>query len=213
MILGLASPTYASVLPQEHPLIWLLDRCAEYDLQALEAGLPLDGSDDPAAVKRKAADLGVQWVGYWHDDFVDPDGGMGDLVERAKIAFDVAERGGCDKVVVFGKGAAHNRFTKHPPVAEQIALMAGNLAAVADEAGERGLRLGLLPHLDYRASEVLQVVERAGDPSLAVALDCANALPVSEDPVEAAQTLAPHAIAVAFKDLQVYPHRSDHVTI
>ena len=74
MILGLASPTYSGILPEQAPLLWLLDRCAEYDLKAMEAPLPLSGADHPKEVKEKATDLGVTWVGYWNEDFVTPDG-------------------------------------------------------------------------------------------------------------------------------------------
>jgi len=45
VILGLASPTYSGTLPEQAPLLWLLDRCAEYDLKAMEAPLPLSGAD------------------------------------------------------------------------------------------------------------------------------------------------------------------------
>lgn len=211
MILGLASPTYAGVLPRQRPLSRLLDRCADYELRALEASLPLNGSDDPAEVRQKAADLGVTWIGYWADDFVAPEGGAVGLRARAERALDVAVRGGCATLVIFGSGARHNRFMREPPLADQLRLMADHLTSVADSAAERGLRLGLLPHLDYRAQEILQVVQQV--PALRVALDCANALPVCEEPVDAARTLAPHAIAIAFKDLQVYPHRSNDVTI
>ena len=69
MILGLASPTYSGILPEQAPLLWLLDRCAEYDLKAMEAPLPLSGADHPKEVKEKAADLGVMWVGYWERGF------------------------------------------------------------------------------------------------------------------------------------------------
>ena len=37
MILGLASPTYAGAMPEANPLHWLLDRCVEYELGAMEA--------------------------------------------------------------------------------------------------------------------------------------------------------------------------------
>jgi hypothetical protein len=40
MILGLASPTYAGAMPEANPLHWLLDRCVEYELGAMEASLP-----------------------------------------------------------------------------------------------------------------------------------------------------------------------------
>ena len=64
MIPGLASPTYSGVQPDDQPLLWLLDRCVDYGLKALEASLPLNGSDDPRSVGKKAADLGIAWIGY-----------------------------------------------------------------------------------------------------------------------------------------------------
>lgn len=220
MILGLASPTYAGVTPAERPLGWLLERCAEYHLRALEAPLPRggpgaaeDAREDVADVRRRAADLGVTWIGYWSDDYVAPAGGAAGLAERAARAFDLALAGGCRTLVVFGNGARHNRFMKDPPLGEQLARMADHLAPVAEEAGRRGLRLGLLPHLDYRAAEILGVVRQADQGALGLAYDTANAFPVCEEPVVAARLLAPHAVAVALKDVQVYPARSNDVTI
>ncbi|MBI3972112.1 MAG: sugar phosphate isomerase/epimerase [Chloroflexi bacterium] len=213
MILGLASPTYAGVLPSDRPLAWLLDRCTEYGLRALEASLPREGGEDPSEVRRKAADLGVQWVGYWADDWITPEGGSVGLLDRAARALDAAVQGGCRTLVIFGSGGKHNRFMKDLPLAAQLGAMTEHLAPVAGEAGRRGLRLGLLPHLDYRAAEILQVVQDVGDPGLRVAYDTANAFPVCEEPVEAARLLAPHAVAVAFKDVQIYPYRSNDVTI
>ena len=81
--MGSPSPTYGANLPADHPLLWLLDRCHHYGLKALEAPLPLDCSDDPKTVRRKAADLGIVWIGYWRDDFVTPEGGGPGLLERA----------------------------------------------------------------------------------------------------------------------------------
>lgn len=214
MILGLSSPTYmGGFLPEKDTLSWLLDRCAEYDLHALEAGLPPDGSEDPTEVRRKAADLDVEWVAFWSSDFVDPQGGVAGLRELAARAFNVAKAGGCRKLVIHGNGAKHNRFVRKPSLDEQLSKLAVNLAGVAEEAAERGLVLGLLPHLDYRSHEVLSVVEDVGHPALRIAVDCANALPVSEEPVHAVRALAEHAITVAFKDVRVYPYRSNNVTI
>ena len=55
MILGLASPTYAGVLPDAKPVRWLLDRCVEFQLGALEASLPLEGGEDPGELGRRAS--------------------------------------------------------------------------------------------------------------------------------------------------------------
>ena len=213
MILGLSSPTYSAVEPDTNPLLWLLDRCADYDLQALEASLPLDDNQDVAAVGRKAADLGITWVGYWYGDFVTPEGGATSLRERAEQAFDIAVRGGVSTVVMFGAGSLHNRFSKNPPLAEQQQLLVENLNGVAAAAADRNIQLGLLPHLDYRAGELTEVMQQIDQPAFKMAFDTANPFPVCEDPVDAAQIVLPHAVAVALKDVQIYPYRSNDVTI
>ena len=46
-----------------------------------------------------------------------------------------------------------------------------------------------------------------------MAYDTTNAFPVCEDPVDAAKVALPHAIAVALKDVQIFPYRSNDVTI
>ena len=213
MILGLASPSYGRDLPAHHPLLWLLDQCRAYGLRALEAPLPLDCSDDPVTVRRKAADLGIVWIGYWRDDFVTPEGGGGGLLERAQRAFEIAQLGGVSTLVIFGTGARHTRFTREPPLAEQQRRMADNLPIVATAAAEASLKLGLLPHLDYRAAELVEVMERVDHPALRMAFDTANPFPVCEDPVEAARVTLPYTIAVALKDVRIYPERSNEVTI
>ena len=213
MIPGLASPTYSGVQPDDQPLLWLLDRCVDYDLKALEASLPLNGSDDPRSVGKKAADLGITWIGYWSEDFVTPKGGSAGLLERAQRTFDVAERGGVGTLVIFGSARIHNRFTQEPPLAEQQRRMVDNLAGIAGAAGERSLQLGILPHLDYRAAEMVAVMKRVDHPALKMAFDTANPFPVCEEPVDAARTTLPHSVAVALKDVRIYPNRSNDVTI
>ena len=213
MILGLALPTYSGVLPADRPLRWLLDRCQEFGFRALEASLPEPDGEDPAEIARRCQDEGVTWIGYWSDDFVTPDGGVDQLLVRACEAFDVAARGRMKKLVIFGRGNVHNRFSKEPPLEEQLRNTAESLAPVARAASERGLVLGYLSHLDYRAKESLQIVESVASKSLRMAYDTTNAFPVCEDPVDAARTALPHAIAVALKDVQIFPDRSNDVTI
>ena len=213
MILGLALPTYAGVMPEAKPLHWLLDRCVEYELGALEASLPLDGSEDPRDVGSKAADSGIRWLGYWNSDFVAPVGAVEGLVDHAERAFDVAVRGGVNTVIAFGAGGKHNRFTREPALDDQLQRIADHLGPVVEAAAERSLQLALLPHLDYRAAETLQVIEQVNHPALKMAFDSANPFPVCEEPVDAAKVVLPHAAAVALKDVQIFPYRSNDVTI
>ncbi len=213
MILGFSSPSYTSLLPERKPLLWLLEHCSELGLGALEASLPLEGKDDPREVGKAAADLGIRWIGYWCEDFVTPEGGVNGLLGRAQKAFDVATNGGVKSLVIFGQTKMHNRFTNEPPLVDQLKQMTDHLGPVAEAASDREIQLGLLPHLDYRGKELVSVMEAVDHSHLGMAFDTANALPVCEDPVDAARSVLPHAIAVAFKDARVYPGRSNQVTI
>ena len=213
MIAGLSSPTYSGFIPDGQPLLWLLDRCVDYGLQALEAPLSINETDDPRTVRDKAADLGITRIGYWSDDFVTPEGGETELLERSRTAFDLAVAGGVETLVVFGRCGTHGRFTSQPPLAEQLPNIADNLGTIAPVAAERSIQLGLLPHLDYRAAEMVQVMNQVDHPALRMAFDTANPFPVCEDPVAAADLVLPHAVAVAVKDVQIFPHRSNDVTI
>ncbi len=213
MILGLASPTYSGVIPDGRPLEWLLSRCAERGLRALEASLPVEGGEDPLEIGRRAADQGIVWIGYWSDDWVTPAGGGEGLRQRAERAFDAAVRGQVGTVVIFGNNSRHNRFTREPPLGEQLRALAAQLRPVAEAAAARELQLALLPHLDYHGRELVGVVQQVDHPALKMAFDTANPFPVCEEPLEAARVVLPHAVAVAFKDVQIFPQRSNDVTI
>ncbi len=213
MILGLSSPTYSGVSPADKPLMWLLDRCVDYGFKALEASLPLSGTDDPTEVKEKAADLAITFVGYWSEDFVTPEGGGAGLLDLARRTLDVAAQCGVGTVVAFGSGSKHNRFTNDPPLDQQLTIVADHLGPVAEEAASRNLRIALLPHLDYRGHEMLTVAQRIDHATFKMAFDTTNPFPVCEEPVDAARAVLPHAIAVAIKDVQIFPHRSNDVTI
>ena len=58
-----------------------------------------------------------------------------------------------------------------PPLPDQLRRMAENLVPVAAAAAARGLTLGLLPHLDYRSYDLLQVMHEVNSPALRMAFD------------------------------------------
>ena len=113
------------------------------------------------------------------------------------VPFDVAIVG----IVVRGG----NRFASSPTVDEQIDLISQRLPSLADRAAERGIRLALENHADYRAPEILAIIERAGRSNIGVRLDTGNPFTIGEEPVEAARLLAPYTITTHFKDMHVYP--------
>jgi sugar phosphate isomerase/epimerase len=215
LTLGIASPSYSGHIPgsdTEH-ITWLLDRCVEYGLQSLQwGGLPLA---EPELVAEKARTAGVKLVPFWnHIDLVTPevkDGGVEGLKKIAEHDFDTAVRAGIKTIVIHGGG--HDHFTKDPPLPEQISRMITNLGPVAAAAAERGLQLGLLPHLDYRSYDLLEVMHGVNNPALRMAFDTTNSFPTAEDPLDAARNCLPYAVDVALKEVRLYPNNSNRATI
>ena len=75
--------------------------------------------------------------------------------------------------------------------------------AVAAAARHRVV-LAIENHIDFLADELVEIIEAVGSPWLAVCLDTANNLRILEDPLVAAQKLAPYAKATHFKDVAAY---------
>lgn len=70
-------------------------------------------------------------------------------------------------------------------------------------AEAEGVTLALENHIDFTSKEILRIIEGVGSPNLKVNLDTGNCLRLYEDPVEAAERLAPHIVATHTKDIAV----------
>ena len=70
---------------------------------------------------------------------------------------------------------------------------------------DAGVRLAIENHGDLSSSELVDLIERIEDPSVGICLDTGNALAVFEDPLEAAERMAPFAVSTHFKDYAVIP--------
>ena len=60
-------------------------------------------------------------------------------------------------------------------------------------------------HMDYRLSEVVDLVEGLGSDFARITLDTANSFLVLEDPLEGARLAAPYTVALHMKDFTVHP--------
>ena len=87
-------------------------------------------------------------------------------------------------------------------VHEQIARTVAPLAEAARAATAAGVLLAIENHADLRASELVELLERVGDPVVGICLDTANALRVGDDPVAAAMVLAPWVRMLHLKDCE-----------
>ena len=88
----------------------------------------------------------------------------------------------------------------HEPSAELIGRLIDPVIRAADEAAAVGLSLAIENHGDLTASELLEVIDRAGRPNVGVTLDNVNLIRLGDDMVEGTRRLAPSTLIVQLKD-------------
>lgn len=98
-----------------------------------------------------------------------------------------------------------HRWTRDPPLREQLERMAAALKRPCPVAADYGVRIAVENHADYRADDMLELLECIDNPQVGVQLDTANPFTVAEEPVEAARKLAPHVISTHIKDATIRP--------
>ena len=107
--------------------------------------------------------------------------------------------------LVHGAPTQHNRFTKDPPIQEQIERIIHNMKTLVPVAEALGLVMTNESHMDYRVADYIQVLEAVDSPWLRHTFDFANSIAVVEDPLEAARLVARYTIATHIKDMHVQP--------
>jgi sugar phosphate isomerase/epimerase len=99
----------------------------------------------------------------------------------------------------------HNRFRNDPPLQQQLDLIIKNIKPVVRAAEDAGIVLAFENHLDYRAAEIVQIIETVDSPNLRFLFDTGNTVVVIEDPVEAAKIAAPYTVLCHLKDVRILP--------
>jgi sugar phosphate isomerase/epimerase len=98
-----------------------------------------------------------------------------------------------------------------PRAAAELPNLVQPLRAAAAHARSRGIVLALENHGDLTAAELEWLLDRVGGDALGVCFDTANALRVGDDPVEAAQRLAPAVRLLHLKDCEPLEEVTDPV--
>lgn len=84
---------------------------------------------------------------------------------------------------------------------------ARDLREVAPVAQRLGVRVALENHLDLRAEEMLDLLRRVGSEYVGICLDTGNPYGLLEDPLAAAQALAPYTFTTHLKEFRVVLRR------
>jgi|GEM_PF-601699 sugar phosphate isomerase/epimerase len=107
--------------------------------------------------------------------------------------------------IVHGAPDRPNRFTKDPPLAQQVERMIKNLRTLMPVAESMGLVLTNEAHMDYGCAELAEVLDGVDSPWLRHTFDFGDPVFVNEDPLEAAHRVAKYTVATHIKDLDISP--------
>jgi sugar phosphate isomerase/epimerase len=163
----------------------------EWGARDYVAGQP--GPTAPVYDPAVATPLRTGWTGGAHFD----------VVVRA---MELAAAAGARLVsIVHGHPDRPNRFTKTPPVGEQIDRMIQNLRSLMPVAESMGLVLTNEAHMDYACADLATVLEAVDSPWLRHTFDFGDPVAVNEDPLEAVRRVAKYTIATHIKDVHLTP--------
>jgi sugar phosphate isomerase/epimerase len=96
--------------------------------------------------------------------------------------------------------AASMNYAKAPRE-ELIGRVVPMLRDAAKAAEEHGVTLALENHIDFTSHEVARILDEVGSEHLKVNFDTGNTIRLFEDPVEAAERLAPYTVSTHTKDI------------
>ena len=186
---------------------WIIDKTAELGLSPLYTS-PKGIANEAEAQRTKeyAEEKGIELIGNAHANYVTE----GEEWEQEKEGFihllRMTKAMGANMVAATHSGALlHNHFTKDPPVGEQIRLMIKHFGELVSHAEELGVLIAFENHMDYRCSEVAEVISAVNSPWLRVNFDTANPYCVIEDPLDAVEAVAEWTVMAHLKDMRVQP--------
>jgi sugar phosphate isomerase/epimerase len=191
----------------DDPLGWLIPRCRELGLDAIEGSLgPYLEPQETDRIGHLLAKHGVALTTDYGDDFSAPTKDPEEFRPYARVARQL----GVTAIGVGGMPFSINRFVDDPSFERQMEMIRTGLTPLVAIAEEEGLKLAFENHADYRCTDLIEhVVEPIGSPALGIKLDTGNCPLVIEDPVDAARASAHVCYATHFKEMFISPVTPD----
>ncbi len=182
-----------------------LRRGQQLGVQVLNAPIPARlGADDRWRLRETIAQTGIEFEPTCPANYCSSGDEAKRVQEKVIGALEQARDLGAQCLRTMAQRTT-NRFTKDPPLGEQLDRIATNLRPIVAAAADLGLTVALENHCDYRGSEIAEVIRAVDAPNFGAALDTANAFTSFEDPADAAQALAPYARTTHLKDFRIAP--------
>jgi sugar phosphate isomerase/epimerase len=197
--------TETTVRPESLEL-WQLERGRRLGVQVIDCPITVWEDENLARVKEGLAANGQQLVPAIAADLMATGDALDAAIESAIATLErYAAFGGISVAKACQYPMIHSRFRREPPLREQLDRITAALRPIVAAAERAGIVLAWENHLDYRASEVVEIIEAVGSPNLRFLFDMGNTFPVCEDPVDAARIAAPYAVLAHVKDIVVLP--------
>ena len=217
---GMAHPYGTSTPTPEGlgaPVAWWVDRCEEWHLDSLYMSTSwfADEAEYLAAAKL-LADREIEWIGSLGIAMAVEAEEWPAVLATSSDALRQMQKGGVKLTALVNTdppgaagqpvpngGLRFGHFSREIPMARQIENMVRNLGELVTIAEETGIVLAFENHMDYRISEIVQVIEAVASPWLQINYDFANGYAVVEDQVDAARLAAPYTVMTHIKDMRV----------
>jgi len=92
---------------------------------------------------------------------------------------------------------------RNEPHEAQIERLSTMFAKAVKTAEQYDIKMAIENHIDFNSAEILQLLDNVGSPYFGVNFDTGNFIRVLDDPVKAAEKLAPHVLATHVKDVKL----------
>jgi 3-oxoisoapionate decarboxylase len=138
-------------------------------------------------------------VGWGHPDGLH--GGTDEAaLEELKGQIPVARELGASVMRIVASSMVYVDEPKEPQIQNTVRM----LREAVEVAAANDIVLAIENHIDFTSTEIMQILDGVGSENLKVNFDTGNALRMFEDPVEAAQRLAPYTVSTHTKDVTAY---------
>lgn len=96
-----------------------------------------------------------------------------------------------------------DRFDKNTNIETEIRNAIENLNKIKSDAESAGIKIAIENHGDVTTDELVRIIQEVESPNIGICLDLGNAMMTLEEPLSAAEKMAPYAFTTHFKDYAI----------